>query len=80
MPRGDGTGPMGQGAMTGRIGGFCFNGRMPYGRGIRQRRMPRRGFAFSNALDSKEQKEILEEQKKFFQGRVEEIEEELENL
>lgn len=29
MPRGDGTGPMGMGAMTGRGAGFCAGFKMP---------------------------------------------------
>lgn len=46
MPRGDGSGPMGQGSMTGRGAGFCSGFSMPgfsgrgmnkgIGRGIRQ--------------------------------------------
>ena len=29
MPRGDGTGPMGMGPLTGRGAGFCTGNRMP---------------------------------------------------
>lgn len=36
MPRGNGTGPMGMGAMTGRAGGYCagFNGTPGFGGGF----------------------------------------------
>lgn len=40
MPRGDGTGPMGMGAMTGRAAGFCAGFGMPGNPNV----MPRRGF------------------------------------
>jgi len=53
MPRGDGTGPMGQGPMTGRVMGYCtgygFPGYTNYvaGRGLAGR-FARRGCGFRN--------------------------------
>ena len=55
MPRGDGTGPMGAGAMTGRAAGYCsgsgmpgyanpVGGRMGFGRGFGGGRGFGRGF------------------------------------
>ncbi|RPI79310.1 MAG: hypothetical protein EHM45_03390 [Desulfobacteraceae bacterium] len=40
MPRGDGTGPMGMGAMTGRAAGFCAGYAMPGNPNV----MPERSF------------------------------------
>lgn len=51
MPRGDGTGPMGMGPMTGRGAGYCSNyanyGRAGYGRGMGGGRGFRRRFYFT---------------------------------
>lgn len=69
MPRGDGTGPMGAGAMTGRcfgLGMFC-----------------RRGFQrFSNfdEITSENRKEILQSQKDALKNWLEAIEKQIESL
>ena len=42
MPRGDGTGPWGQGSMRGRGGGFCSGFGLPG----HANRTPRRGFGW----------------------------------
>jgi hypothetical protein len=81
MPRRDGTGPMGQGAMTGRGLGRCSGASGSqgggYGRGLG------RGFA-GEAVDTeaslKTRKELLEEEKEFLLKRIDEIDKELESL
>jgi hypothetical protein len=52
MPRGDGTGPLGEGPMTGRAAGYCagndapgFADSLAYGGAARGRGWFRRGFA-----------------------------------
>ena len=92
MPRRDGTGPMGAGAMTGRGLGICTGANavkygvglgMGLGLGLACRRgFGRgfgRGFAF-NQTSSKTQKELLNEQKTILQDRLEVIDKQLENL
>jgi len=95
MPRGDGTGPMGAGAMTGRGLGPCAGGdRLGYGPGYgagfgygcRRGFGSRfggffglgRGFAPS-PLSEKTQKELLKEQKEFFQDRINAIDKQLDD-
>lgn len=46
MPRGDGTGPMGQGPMTGRRAGFCAG----YGRPGYTNNIYGRGFGFGRGF------------------------------
>ncbi len=96
MPRGDGTGPMGYGPMSGRGFGFCTGGNagrygagMGYGYGYGYGRG--RGFGcrwgygvgMNYAADpatAKTQKELLEEQKQLLQNRLDIISKQLENL
>ncbi|MBP7331838.1 MAG: DUF5320 domain-containing protein [Firmicutes bacterium] len=92
MPRGDGTGPMGAGSMTGRGMGICAGadavkygaGRgMGPGQGHACRRGFGRGFGRGFAVDqtsAKTQKELLEEQKTMLQERLGAIDKQLENL
>ncbi|NLK22187.1 MAG: DUF5320 domain-containing protein [Epulopiscium sp.] len=92
MPRRDGTGPMGAGAMTGRGLGICTGANavkygvglgMGLGLGLACRRGFGRGFGrgFSvNQISSKTQKELLNEQKTMLQDRLESIDKQLENL
>ena len=73
MPRFDGTGPYGQGPMTGRGMGPCGRGQ-GFGRGFgRGRRM---GFCpwIQEPLTKEEEKKMLEEEKKFLEQRIKEIE------
>lgn len=73
MPRQDGTGPMGQGSMTGRGMGPCRGG-------IRGRGM-RRGMGwFGGRLSKDEEKEILEEEKKYLEEELEEVKKELSSV
>lgn len=90
MPRMDGTGPRGQGAMTGRGLGICNGANaVRYGRGLGlgfrrgfERglgRMFGRDFYFcSTASGSK--KELLAEQKRILQQQLDAINDELDNL
>ncbi len=90
MPRRDGSGPMGAGAMTGRGFGFCtgFNAaNYGAGRGMGSGFGCRRGFGrgFGRGLafnqdSSKTQKDVLSEEKAFLEGRLEAIDKQLENL
>ena len=86
MPRGDGTGPMGRGPMSGRGMGFCVrvfeDGEASYiGGGIK------RGFrcwlgrgCSAVPFTPQTYKEILERQKADLQKRIGSIEEELEKI
>jgi hypothetical protein len=86
MPRGDGTGPMGRGSMTGRGMGYCVrafeSGEASYiGGGIRRgsRRWFGRGCTVMNA-SAENKKEFLEDEKNFLQRRLESLEKELEKM
>ena len=69
MPRGDGTGPMGMGPLTGRrIGGYpgnsCAGGRF-FGRGLGMGRGMGRGFfggGFPAPASAEPEKSVLEKQ------------------
>lgn len=96
MPRRDGTGPMGEGAMTGRGLGLCESdssakrvvGRgMGSGLGLFCRRGSGRGlgrgFGRGAAFDqtsSKTQKELLKGRKAILQDQLDSIDKQLENL
>ena len=94
MPGGDGTGPMGSGAMTGRGLGFCVGedkaGYGPgFGRGLgfACRRGYGRGFGrgygrafFAAQYPSKTREELLKEQKDFFKKQLEIVDKQLEDL
>lgn len=82
MPGRDGTGPLGNGAMTGRGLGLC-SGRdakigAGFGMGSGFRRGCRRYWA-ADMVAAKPRKEMLEEQKKFLESRLSVINQELEN-
>lgn len=92
MPRRDGTGPMGAGAMTGKGIGLCTDANavkygagfgMGLGLGLACRcgfgRGFGRGFAVS-PTSSKTPKELLHEQKTMLQERLEVIDKQLESL
>ncbi len=79
MPRRDGTGPMGEGAMTGRGAGRGTG----LGLGLACRRGFGRGFGRGAAFDqisSKTQKELLKERKTVLQDQLDSIDKQLENL
>ena len=84
MPRRDGTGPLGQGAMTGRGMGLC-SGINNYGSGLGIGRAcgrgmgVGRGFGF-NQVETRTQKELLEDQRDALKSRLKLIDEELDNL
>jgi len=88
MPRGDGTGPMGLGLMTGRGFGSCSGANaVKFGTGFGLGLGCRRGFGRgvgrdlkANQTDSRTQKELLEEQKELLQSRLNVIDKQLENL
>ena len=71
MPRFDGSGPMGQGPMTGRGLGPCGGG-MGYGRG------QGRGFGFRRFFSRKEELEDLKTYQEDLKAELEAVERELE--
>lgn len=83
MPRGDGTGPAGQGSMTGRGLGPCGRGlRRGFGRGFAWRRM---AFApiyepESVTLSKEEEKKVLEAELKEIELEKKEIEKRLKEI
>lgn len=84
MPRRDGTGPMGRGSMTGRGMGPCCNANDVGGRGLGLGLACRRGFGrrgnFNNITDSKNEKELLREQKEILEHKLNLINEQLNDL
>jgi len=85
MPQGDGTGPNGQGAMTGRGRGFCAGFNMPgfmnpglgRGRGIGWRARARQFIPIQQAtpvITEKQEKELLEQDLKVLKEEMKEIE------
>lgn len=90
MPGRDGTGPMGRGTMTGRGFGVCvgtnaaeYGTGFGFGLGLGCRRGFGRGFARGFAADpivSKTKKEVLTEQKKLLESRLELISKQLQSL
>jgi len=83
MPIKDGTGPMGQGPMTGRGCGPCGQGlavRRGFGRGMGRRWF---GCPFLNKsveLSKEEQKKVLEAELKELEEEKAEVEKELKSL
>jgi hypothetical protein len=83
MPRRDGTGPMGQGSMTGKGFGNCLSWGIPalagaamafgFGRGRGFGRGFARGFGFGSP-SKKEELTALKEQAKSIQNRISELE------
>lgn len=92
MPGRDGTGPMGAGAMTGRGMGLCAGGVPGYGtgRGLGLGLGWRRGFGCGRGFgryfapvtlpDDVPQKDILSQQKRVLESRLEMINKQLETL
>lgn len=78
MPGRDGTGPLGQGAMTGQRSGMCISGsRSLYGRGLGLGR----GLNCRRAITPvyADSKEALTEQKAVLEARLEAINKQLNN-
>lgn len=81
MPRSDGTGPTGQGPMTGRGLGNCIKYGVPIVAGIAaafgfgRRRGQRRGFGanFENFESKEDELLVLKEQAKSMESSLEEI-------
>ena len=91
MPGRDGTGPVGAGPMTGRGFGDCAGGAPGYGagrgsglgRGWRGGGGDGRGFggyAYSGRYDPSTRKEVLAEQKKLMEDRLDFINKQLDEL
>lgn len=90
MPRGDGTGPVGNGPMSGRGFGSCAGansgryGAGMVGQGFGRGRGAgcRRGYGinYADPATAKTKKELLEEQKELLQNRLDIISKQLENL
>ncbi len=88
MPRKDGTGPMGAGSMTGRGRGPCAGGSAGYGTGgglgMGRRNGCGRGFGRQFAQDCPQsdasQKDLLTEQKRILEERLENINKRLDTL
>ncbi len=85
MPGLNGTGPRGQGAMTGRRMGRCEGGqKRGLGRGFGCRRgfFGRRfsGFFGARRVTKEEEKEILEEEAEVLKNELEEVKKHLEDL
>jgi hypothetical protein len=81
MPRRDGTGPLGLGAMTGGGFGNCNsnNTRLGLGRGFGCGNGFRRNM-LSHPETSRTQKDVLTEQKSFLENRLEIVNRQLESL
>ncbi len=73
MPRGDGTGPMGTGPITGR----CFGIRNNYSNYGRRGCY---GYGLRGAYDFKTQKEFLQDEKEVLKNRLQVIDEQLNSL
>jgi hypothetical protein len=87
MPRRDGTGPIGQGAMTGRGMGICNGGdNIQYGYGVGYGRRTkfncRRGFSryYGAGAPVFQQLDSLKEQKELLERRLKEINNQLDQL
>lgn len=92
MPRGDGTGPVGNGPMSGRGFGSCaganagrYGAGMSNGFGRGRRFGCRQGYGMgmnypADPAIAKSKKELLEEQKQLLQNKLDIISKQLENL
>ena len=93
MPRGDGTGPAGQGPMTGRRMGYCAGFNMPgfmnfgFGRGFGWRRgMPIQQQVVPvqqiqpQVITEQQEKEMLEQELELIKQEMDEIQKRLKEL
>lgn len=85
MPRRDGTGPIGNGSMTGRCMGYCVKAGVVdvgMGLGLGCRRGFRRWFGGNNdfcQIPNRTEKESLQEEKETLKNRLEAIEKQIES-
>lgn len=81
MPGRNGTGPIGQGAMTGRGLGFCQVNSVGFGRGMGANNRCQRGFRRFNIEENiVSEKEYLQKQKDLLQEKVDLINKQIEKL
>jgi hypothetical protein len=82
MPGRDGTGPIGMGSMSGRGFGACAGGAAGYGAGLGRGGRGRGfcGYAFSDRNDPSMRKEMLSEQKKRLEDRLDFVNKQLDEL
>ncbi|MTI68460.1 MAG: hypothetical protein FH753_17915 [Firmicutes bacterium] len=78
MPGRNGTGPIGEGPMTGRGFGFCSNGKKPFRRGLARRNGFRGRFRVN--LTKEEEKQYLNEEKDIIKEQLSNIEKRLTNI
>ncbi len=96
MPRGDGTGPMGRGPLTGRGAGYCagygapgyangggFYGRPRFGRGFRRWYAPATpwyGPAYAPVAGRDDERDMLASQAEVLKDRLDQINKRLSDL
>lgn len=87
MPRGDGTGPMGMGPLTGRGMGYCVGVNQAFGLGRGFRRGLGRGFGWRGnnyfpvpAPDAKNEAIYLREEAKALEEEIKQINQRLKEL
>jgi len=81
VPGRDGTGPLGQGPLTGRGFGVC-SGAVPagYGMGLGRRSGFGRGLPYRTAAPVAGDRELLEMRRQVLQSRLDLVKKQLENL
>lgn len=81
MPRGDGTGPVGMGPLTGRGAGFCAGyANLGFGCGRGLRRNPGRPGYMRGAGAASTQEDALKEQAEALEAQLKEVKERLGSL
>lgn len=86
MPRGDGTGPMGLGPMTGRRMGYCAGYNRPGYMGVGFGRYPRRFWGYpipvnySPWYDKDTEKDYLQQEAKNLERQLDDIKKRLDGL
>lgn len=78
MPRRDGTGPVGRGALTGRRLGFCRNEDASYGFGFRRGAGRCYGYGYGMGLEN--EKDFLEREKEALESHLTHINKKLKNM
>jgi len=83
MPGGDGSGPLGRGAMTGRRLGYCSGYPVGFGSGRRLGlgRGYRRGFRrYAQPVEPRSDRELLMEEREMLESRLNIVNRELKDL